>query len=145
MKIRRARIDDLNELMTHGREFIAYHPAKLKWNPKHVRGVVTNLITNHVVLVATEDGKVVGGIGGMIQENTYDPDEVHLIELFWWVGEEYRKGRTGLELFKAFEEVATVLKATSIVMTTTSLTPTLDKLYQRMGYDNYENSYMRRI
>jgi GNAT superfamily N-acetyltransferase len=145
MKIRRARIDDLNELMAHGREFIAYHPAKLKWNPKHVRKLVTDLIFNHIVVVAMDKGKVIGGIGGMLQENPFDPDEVHLVELFWWVGEEYRKGRVGLDLFKAFEEVASVLKATSIIMTTTSLTPTLAKVYERKGYENYEMSYMRRL
>ena len=143
--IRRARVDDLNSLMKHGRDFIAYHPAKLKWNPKHVRGVVTDMILNHVVIVAADGGNIMGGIGGQVHDNLFDPDEKQLVELFWWVGEEWRNSRLGLMLFDAFEDAASILNCDSVVMTTTSLTPTLDKLYERRGYECYERTYMRRV
>ena len=143
--IRRAKLDDLNSLMQHGKDFIAYHPAKLKWNPKQVRDVVTDMIVNHVVIVAAEGREVRGGIGGRVIDNLFDPDETQLVELFWWVGEEWRKSKIGMELFNAFEDVADILHCNSIVMTTTSLTPALDSLYERKGYEGYERTYMRRI
>lgn len=138
-------MDDLNSLMVHGKNFIAYHPAKLKWNPKHVRNVVTDMILNHVVLVAADGGTIKGGIGGQVVDNHFDPDEKQLVELFWWVGEEWRKSKVGMELFNAFEDVGSILKCNSVVMTTTSLTPTLDKLYERRGYECFERTYMRRV
>lgn len=143
--IRRARVDDLNELMTYGREFIAYHPAKLKWNPRHIRALLQDMIANHVVLVESEGGVIRGAIGGQVHSNLFDPTEKHLTELFWWVGEKYRKGKVGMELFNAFEEVGSILKVSSVVMTTTSLTPILGKIYERRGYENFESTYMRRV
>jgi len=138
-------MDDLNELMAYGKEFIKYHPAGLKWNPKHIRGVLYDMVMNHVVLVDIEGGKIRGSIGGQVTPNPFDPEEIHLAEMFWWVGEEYRKGLVGLRLMEAFEEVGRILKCTSVVMTTTTLTPTLDKYYKRKGYEHYESTYMRRV
>jgi N-acetylglutamate synthase-like GNAT family acetyltransferase len=124
--IRRAKVEDIEQLMVMAK---AYQ--------------LLTVLAEDVFLVAEEEGKILGVIGGKICPNFWDPSENHLAELFWWVAPEHRKGSMGLKLMDAFEEVGRILKVTSVVMVSTTLTPTLKDVYERKGYTLFEESYRK--
>ncbi len=56
--------------------------------------------------VAKNGSSYCGVIGGLLHENIFNPKYKTLTELFWYVLPEYRNGRAGLMLLKAFDNRA---------------------------------------
>jgi GNAT superfamily N-acetyltransferase len=90
------------------------------------------------------DGKVVGLIAGMKQENLTN-GALALQEVVWYVDKEYRAN--GRILLKYFEEAAKNMGASCVVMglMCNSGMDKLDKFYKRMGYKPFEIQYMKEI
>ena len=66
-------------------------------------------------------------------------------ELFWWVDEDKRGAKIGIELLKGAEKISKESGATVINMLSLEDLngKKVNKLYQRLGYKRKEQSYMR--
>jgi len=91
-----------------------------------------------------KDGELKGGLGAIKYPDANDGKCV-VTEAFWYVLAEARGH--GLALLKAFERWAVDVGAERIIMVHLSgLTPEpLKKLYLRMGYDECEVHYVKKI
>lgn len=144
MRIRKAHPTDLPYLLEHAKEFIKFYNNKnIKYNEAHLLHLGHTLIEKHVLVVAeTEDGKIAGMLGAMYVPNPIDPSCISLTELFWWVGEEYRRTRAGwllLSFLEAVGEKYEVPVVISVLPQTGDVTP----LLERHGFVKVEESYVR--
>lgn len=71
-----------------------------------IESLVDAAILTQTLIVAEKDGEPIGVIGGFLVPNIYNPNIKVLSELLWYVKEEYRKGRAGYLLLKAFDKLA---------------------------------------
>lgn len=144
--IRDAVVEDVPFIVEEGIKFLKLHPANLNKDidEEYLFQLVTTLVTNHVVLIATDGGKQLGMIMGLIAPNLFNPSYIGLQEIAWWVKEESRNTTAALKLFKAFEIRAKELEVDFITMTTTSYTPTLEKLYKKNKYIPVETVYIKK-
>jgi hypothetical protein len=143
--IRVARVQDLPWFLTEAAKFIEYHPSLKNADEGYLAEVLTKIIEEGLCLVAVEGMDIIGTIGGIVFPNYFDPSLVQLTELFWWVEEEHRGKKDSLRLFKLFESEAKMFGATQVIMTTTSHTPHLKKIFERSGYSEHECSYVKEL
>ncbi len=99
-----------------------------------------------VILLVTPEGKPVGMVAGLATTAVFNHNRV-ATELIWWVYPEYR-GKSSLELFKAYEYWAkNVAKCSSVVtaLLEDELVDRLSSFYQRQGYTPAERAFIKRI
>ena len=101
-------------------------------------------ICKEISFFLTIDGKVVGMIAGMKQQNLTN-GKLALQEVVWYVDKDYRAN--GRILLQYFEEAAKNMGASCVVMglMCNSGMDKLDKFYKRMGYKPFEIQYMKEI
>jgi predicted N-acetyltransferase YhbS len=102
-----------------------------------------DMVARGLLIVAFDDGKVIGGIGGSVAPMFINHAHQMAYECFWWVHEEHR-GRLGLKLLKAFETRAKELDCSFVMMMTLSLND-VGALYERLGYEKFETGYVKRL
>lgn len=98
------------------------------------------------ILLQNDEGQNVGFISGYKEAPLFAKEEI-ASELAWWVDEDYRKTRKSHELVLAFEDWAVRTQSYAINMASiTGFSPeSVNKLYEKKGYVNTENSYLRII
>lgn len=97
------------------------------------------------VIIAVDDDKVVGAIGGVVTQQPFTGQRV-AIEQFWFVDADHRRSGVGHELLAAYERWAVASDVEAIVMV--HLLPGHDrlrKLYESRGYRPLETSYIMTI
>lgn len=92
--------------------------------------IVSTAMKSGTVFIAKHDGLRVGGVGGILVPNPFNPNITTLAELMWYVIPEYRKTRAGSLLLNKYmkraEEVAD--EATFSLLNTSEVnTKTLEK------------------
>lgn len=65
---------------------------------------ILNLIMHQYLIVAEKDGKLIGMIGAMREQDPWIASRSRMRELFWWVDPEYRRGRLSAELYFRWEQ-----------------------------------------
>jgi N-acetylglutamate synthase-like GNAT family acetyltransferase len=143
--IRQAEASDIDQLLVLAENFIEYHPLGMRWDVDHMRAQLMALIEAHVFVIDEGEGKIRGAIGGTTIPNLWVPGDVMLVEAFWWVEPEYRNGTIGLKLLKAFEAVGRALQVSRIAMVSTTKTPQLTGIYQRLGYELQETTFSKEV
>lgn len=101
--IRPAKISDLDQALEMLKAFASaslldYH----SWTDQDLAGArqrLTNLILYHYFMVAEKDGKLIGMIGAMREQDPWISSRKRMRELFWWVEPEHRRSRLSAELF----------------------------------------------
>jgi GNAT superfamily N-acetyltransferase len=98
-----------------------------------------------IILMTTEEGEVVGALGGVVTDTVFSFDRIAL-EVGWYVEPEHRGSLTALRMVRSFEHWARSRGATMVVMVS-QLSSTTDpsKVYETMGYGLAEKSYMKRL
>jgi N-acetylglutamate synthase-like GNAT family acetyltransferase len=147
MNIRDADKSDIPFIVAEGIKFLKHHPCKFEQSLDidHLNALAENLITNHTLLVAEQEGQLVGMIAGILVPNIYNKDYIGLQEMFWWVVEEARTSSAAIRLYGAFEERAKDLEVDFISMVSTVYTPTLENYYKKQGYKPVETSYIKEL
>lgn len=105
--VRKAEFGDIPWLIEQAHafeEFAGYRRALLR-DPLHARDVFTRLITDHLILIATDGAHQMGVIAGWRSPHPFNPTIRVLAEVFWWVPETYRNTRAGVVLLREFERV----------------------------------------
>lgn len=101
------------------------------------------MVEQEMLIVAFEGAEVVGGIGGSTAPMFLNRAHSIAFESFWWVHEEHR-GRLGLRLLKAFEDRAKALGCSYLMMMTLSQND-VGALYKRLGFEEFETGYVKRL
>ena len=156
--IRPAEPNDVDTLVRMGEDFFAFSAFSrfADYDPQSVGGLLMGIIESQrtlltgnpmTVLVAEVDGKIVGGIVGVLTQLWFNNACKVASELAWWVAPEHRRGRTALKLYQAFEAWAKEQGAAHIVMSDLVVegeTPAA-KLFEKLGYAIVERAHMKGV
>lgn len=122
-------------------EYAEYEKQGLPFDEESFQIKISEYITNHngIVILLKDDDHVAGGIAGFVGEWGFNNSIRFAVELFYWVDEEYR-GKNSVKLLMLYEIYAKSLGAKKSVMISinTDLRNKIKKLYDRMGYNDFE-------
>lgn len=141
--IRLAKESDIPELLRMGELFFNASGYKgiAKYNKEDSTVLLKALIELGTILT---DGKS-AMLGFVLFPMFMDKSTIISQEMFWWVDEDKRGTRLGVEILKEAEKVSKESGAT--VMAMLSLNDLngekVNKLYSRLGYNRKEQTYMR--
>jgi len=144
--VRRARLADIDWIVSELREFAAHYNTKKPLFPDemHAHQVISSMIDGHVVFVAERGTELHGFIGGIITPHFMNPTIKTIAEMFWWVAKEHRGSRAGLLLlneFIAFGEK----NADWITVSLENRSPVHEKCLLKRGFIGQERSYLREV
>ena len=145
IETRQATIADVSWILEELLEFSQFYGTKksLFGSHEHATDYVTNIVENHFVLVSeTDDKNLTGFIAGLIVNHPFNPDIKLLQELWWWVPEKYRGGRSGLKLFKDFSAFGDRY-CDWTVFTLEDSSPVSDRMLLKTGFKIKETTYLR--
>jgi len=147
--IRDATLDDIEELLLMAEEFTTETDISEMFNKEHMRLLYTTYIphVDGVCIVLTKEDKVVGVIGGVVAQHTFNPEVVILSELLWFVSKTYRKSMQSIKLFKRFEQEGIRLGATQVYVCLRSnlKDQSVQRVYERLGYTEKERTYVKKV
>jgi GNAT superfamily N-acetyltransferase len=100
-----------------------------------------------VLLVADQDGVVVGMLFGVVSGFWFAPRSLWATELAWWVEPAARGGTAGIRLVTAFQDWARDKGAKVVAMSSLHLDHDnrVSSVLQRMGFEQSEHTYIKRI
>lgn len=103
--------------------------------------------TQGLLLVAYDDAKVVGGIGGVCGPAFFNDSYIVGSERFWWLDPAYRASRAGLLLLRGIEDAARARGCHywSMLALEHSDPERAEFIYVRMGYERAERMYTKRL
>lgn len=109
MKVRRATIDDIDEMVELGRGFweqTKYYKDGIEYDPIQCAHLTKFLIENDgIVQIAVEDEKIVGLFLAMVNPIIFNPGFKSATEVVYYVHPDYRKGGAGIRLLRQAENV----------------------------------------
>ncbi len=145
--IRLATVEDYDQVKELSKELHKISPySELTFSKKKFDIWFDLAITDMskaTILVAEEDEKLVGIIGGVITEMTLY-DATVTAEAVWYVKPEYRSSWLAIYLFKAYEYWSKEIVKADFCMSGSVSTKDLTKFYKRYGYTHTETAYMKR-
>jgi GNAT superfamily N-acetyltransferase len=149
--IRQATPDDLDVLIGLGETFFAYSPysAEVNYDPESVRSTLISVMGNPgaIALVAEHDGKIVGGMVGVMTVLWFNRNVAIATELAWWMDPDHRAGRVGLVLFRRFEAWAKEMGAQLLVMSDfgSEKNPRVSRLFEQLDLRCVERSHFKAL
>lgn len=154
--VRLANISDIEWLKSELKKFDEFSGSKLPLSggsDEHKNNLLTNLITNHVLLVCdklTEStglgdpaGMPVGLICGMFHRHAFNPEIKVLTEYFWWVQPEYRNTRAGLLLFNEFDRIGKESGCDWVTFSLLPNSPVKKEFLEKKGYNLSEYAFLK--
>lgn len=151
--IRPARPNDLDWMIPELQEFAKFAEHKYSLFPEdenYIRQGFENLILNGVCLCADKenatDGTIegIGFIVGMYSPHAFNPKIKTLIEMFFWVKEEYRGCRAGLQLFNEYLKIGRET-AHWIIFTLEDVSPMKDEFLFKKGFKLKEKNFLMEV
>jgi len=143
--IRLATIDDIPELLRMGQLFFnaSGYPDITDFNIEDTEKMLISLIDQGFVLT---DGKSTM-LGFLVYPVFMNASCLVSQELFWWVDEDKRNNKSGIEILKKAEELSKEYGATTMMMLSLKKLngDRVNKLYERLGYVEREKTYMRAL
>lgn len=138
--------EDIENLIPLFRKFFENSPYKdHKWDEDGVWDTAYRLINdkvNSVVITYQKEGRPVGIIAGTSCKALFSNEKVST-EIIWWVEEEYRNTKAGLELLNALEYWAfNVINASMLSMVCLE-NNSLERLYTKRGYSKTESCFIK--
>ncbi|AAG02610.1 gp26.2, partial [Roseobacter phage SIO1] len=145
-KIRTATPDDVFDILILAKEFSKEAPQSHKWNKEKTEQFILSALqnTNMTIFVIDVDGEIEGALVGLLSE-LYMSYTVQATELAWFVSKDYRGKPASLKLIKAFEKWAKESGAKQIGMGDIEGISSLEKLYNRLGYERAETVYLKEL
>lgn len=140
MEIRNATIDDVDALVELGEMMHAESPRyrALTYDPVKVAGIALHLIYDPAaqVLVAEQDGQLIGMLAGMIVEHFFG-DDCYATDYVFFVRPEHRGSSAAPRLYRAWEELLKAdgrVKEVSLGISTEIHPEHTRRFYARLGF-----------
>lgn len=145
-EIRTATPDDVFDILILAKEFSKEAPQSHKWDKEKTEQFILSALqnTNMTIFVIDVDGEIEGALVGLLSE-LYMSYTVQATELAWFVSKDYRGKPASLKLIKAFEKWAKESGANQIGMGDIEGISSLEKLYNRLGYERAETVYLKEL
>lgn len=148
MLIRKATLADVPVIVAMSDRFYAttsYH-AWADFCPDTVADLAANLVENHVMLIAEEQGQVIGMAGLFVAPFMFNGSKAAAYEVVWWVNPDAQGQGAGKALLAAIEPACAERGANAIQMVAlASSPPQAAAIYERMGFAHTELSFTRVI
>ena len=149
MIIRKAELKDIDGVFELVKEFFKESLSEygLKLEEKTIKETLENYIQDLIGIVAEENGKIIGAIGGLVSPSIFDKSQLVGQETIWFVNGEKRKGRVGIELINAFEKECKLRGAHLIAMVHMGNLngDILDRYYKKRNYNLLERQYIKGV
>lgn len=136
MKLRMATVDDLPAIVMLGRGMHQESSfAPMNYDMDRVKGTISDLINKSQFVVVAEDknGKVIGGMVGMVTQSWFGRDMV-ANDLALFVASDARGGMAAIKMMKAFVHWAKLAGAKQIRPGVTTGHARAEKLFERLGF-----------
>ena len=146
MNVRKATYEDVGHFIGMAREFseLAGEPFDRESTAEHVEWMIDN--DNTVAFIAFDGEKAVGICGGIVFPTFWCTSKLTATETWWFVKKEARGGGAGLALIDALESWAKGAGAWRLsMMTIVGIAPGIEKLYERRGYHERENTFVKEL
>jgi len=142
-QIRLFKPEDMEQLLDL-QELIALE-LSIKFKKATARQTITDMYESEqsVMIVAEENGKLVGSIGALVLPSTTDSEVLIAKELGWYVLPSHRKG-VGMQLFKALERLLTPLRCEYYVSVPKGA-KALARIFEGLGYKETETIYKKEL
>lgn len=141
--IREAQLKDLFEISLLAKEAYVDYKIKFKFNPVYFyeKCEILLKIGGHI-LIAESEGKIVGSLGFLINQNFFFDLKV-ADEIFWYSNDM----KCGILLFKKFESFVKeqgcgIIKMALII---TSKSKKLESFYLKKDYELFEKTYLKEV
>lgn len=131
-------------MLQNARTFIDATPYKaLAFDEDSMRAEFLLMMESGLCFIAEENGIHAGGIGAVKQPLFFNKDISIAGERFWWVEPSARAGGAGKELLAALFTAAKEMHCDYMMML--SLDPQIDKLYIKLGFEEVEHGFFKRL
>ncbi len=146
MQVRQAKIQDRDEFVRLANLFLAESSYPIKMNlMKLMTSFLRAIELDEIVLFVAEDGdKLVGMLVGVVNESLFSNDKI-ASELAWFVEREYRGTSVALRLLAEFEKWAKLQGCSFIAMIDLHRVNNLENMYNKLGYELAEKTYMKKV
>lgn len=145
--IRPARPEEFMLMAEKGREFHAATEYRaIPYDPVSMMQTFAAMLEHGLLLIAEQDGAILGGIGGLKFNMFFNADTLCACERFWWLDPNYRNSRVGLELLIGIEAAA--LQAGCqywLMLALEGDNGRADTIYRRFGYQPVERAYLKSL
>lgn len=145
--VRKANESDAEWLLSQLQDFSRFYGTNKQLFPEntdHARGFLSEMIANHLCLVAGSNGECVGFIAGFYTCHPFNPEIRMLTEAFWWVPEAHRKSKAALMLLNAFVSHGEA-NADWVVFTLEHHSPVSDRCLTKRGFKLQERQYLKEV
>ena len=107
-----------------------------------IYSIIYKMIEQGTAWIAKIDGKPVGALGGLLATNPFNPSIITLVEVFWYVHDDYRNTRVGAMLFKSFDEAASTMahESTMCLLSTSKVN---HETLEKKGYVSSEMCFRK--
>jgi RimJ/RimL family protein N-acetyltransferase len=145
MEIREATALDTGDIVEIGIHALEFAMPGNKPDYGHLCEMIHVMLKHGVVLVSVEGDKITGVIAGLVTPNTWFPDQLDLMELFWFVEEKYRGSSAALRLLREFTKRGKALDVKRIVMSSETHSPLSNNAYEKRGYKLIEKTFVMEV
>lgn len=145
--VRFATLEDVSAIIEMGAEFVSQAWTEFEYDELSTKSWLYDFLhmPGTVLLIAEHNEEVIGMLAGMIVPMYFNQDHRNAQEMFWWVKEEHRKSRAGIQLLKVFEKWAIAHGARTIQMGTVARInqSRLAEFYKKQGFEESETYYTK--
>lgn len=146
MRIREATDGDRDAILAMGRAFYAttYYPTFAEYDRDSVSGLIDTLLAKGVLLVADDDGPLIGMVGLAFVPFIFNRAKTMACEVMWWVEPGCRELGVGMSLLRAIEAPCREAGAMAIQLLHLADSPAAAAHgYERLGFTLREHSYLK--
>lgn len=148
IQVREPTPDLYQAMAVKGREFHAASVYRqIPYCEESMVLLFEQMASQRMILIAEEDGAIVGGIGGLVGPAFFNQSVLLGAERFWWLDPDYRNSSAGLLLIAGMEAAAARAGCAWWMMISldSSDPERAEKIYTRRGYVPAERGFLRRL
>ena len=145
MKIRKATILDVEYIKDIGIRACLHARPHKKPDEDHLLCMAVQMVDNGIIFISNNGTQDTGIILGVLNQNIWYPDEINLVELFWFVDEEFRGTSAALRLLKAFINYGKEQNVKHIVMSKEARSPLSPEVYTKRGFQLLEEAFVMEV
>lgn len=142
--VRTAKPSDCEWIVEQAKHFIDYLQLQFEANEPHLRQVIAEFVTKHVVVLVEKDGVRCGIAAALLQPHVFNPNVRTLTEVMWWVVPEYRNTRAGLLLLDTLDDIGNKT-ADLVVMSVEAHSSVNERTLVKRGYKKQELAFVKAV